>query len=95
MPLFAVYAKDGTDGVTRRDENRNAHVAYIQSADADGRIEFSGPLKDETGTSIGVLIVFEADDLTAAQKWVDADPYVVAGVYASIELHAIRKVFPK
>ncbi len=95
MPLFVEYTKDGADGARRRDENRDAHVAYVGSANEDGRIVFSGPLKNEAGTSIGVVIIFQAADLAGARQWVDGDPYVAGGVYASVEVHPVKKVFPQ
>ena len=94
MPLFVEYTKDGADGPRRRDANRDAHVAYIRSANDAGTIVFSGPLKDEAGTSIGVVIIFEAADLAGARQWVDGDPYVAGGVYASVEVHPVKKAFP-
>ena len=95
MPLFVEYTKDGADGAARRNANRDAHVAYVQSANDDGKIVFSGPLKDEAGTSIGVVIIFEAADLASARRWVDGDPYVAGGVYASIDVYPVTKVFPQ
>ena len=94
MPLFVEYAKDGADGAARRNANRDAHVAHIQAANEAGKIAFSGPLKDEAGASIGVVILFEAADLAGARQWVDEDPYVAGGVYATIEVHPVKKVFP-
>ncbi len=94
MPLFVEYTKDGPDGAQRRDANRDVHVAYVQAANDAGKIVFSGPLKDAAGTSIGVVIIFEAADLSGARQWVDRDPYVAGGVYASVEVHPVKKVFP-
>jgi hypothetical protein len=42
----------------------------------------------------GSLVVAEFEDLDAARTWADADPYVAAGVYRSVEVKPFIKVFP-
>lgn len=38
----------------------------------------------------GTLLIVEADDLAAVRAFVDADPYVAAGVYARIDIRPWR-----
>ena len=42
----------------------------------------------------GSLVVAEFSDLQAAQAWADADPYVLAGVYAEVQVKPFIKVMP-
>jgi uncharacterized protein YciI len=42
----------------------------------------------------GSLIVAEFSSLEAAQAWADADPYIVAGVYAKVMVKPFKKVLP-
>jgi uncharacterized protein YciI len=42
----------------------------------------------------GSLVVAEFDSLQDAQNWADADPYVEAGVYASVKVKPFKKVLP-
>ena len=42
----------------------------------------------------GSLIVAEFASLADARGWADADPYVAAGVYASVEVRPFRLVLP-
>jgi uncharacterized protein YciI len=42
----------------------------------------------------GSLVVAEFDSLQDAQSWADADPYVEAGVYASVKVKPFKKVLP-
>lgn len=96
MALFAVIGHDGPDGTARRDEHRAAHVAYIEALDRAGRVTFAGPLKSDDGAlSTGVVILLEAESLDEARRTVDEDPYVQGGVYTSLQVSPIRKVFPK
>ena len=39
-------------------------------------------------------MVAEFDDLASAQAWADADPYMIAGVYASVTVKPFKKVLP-
>ena len=42
----------------------------------------------------GSLIVAEFDSLAEAKAWADADPYLAAGVYASVDVRPFRHVLP-
>ena len=96
MALFAVIGHDGPDGTARRNQHRDAHVAYIEALDKAGRITFAGPIKSEDGvTSTGVVILLEAESLADAQRTVHEDPYVIGGVYEILTVAPVRKVFPR
>jgi uncharacterized protein YciI len=40
------------------------------------------------------LVIAEFDSLESAQSWADADPYVEAGVYASVNVKPFKRVLP-
>ena len=42
----------------------------------------------------GSLIVAEFESLEDARAWADADPYVIAGVYESVEVTPFIRVLP-
>ena len=52
----------------------------------------AGPFLDTDGQMCGSLIVLDVDDMAAAQTWADNDPYNKAGLFASMELTAWKKV---
>jgi uncharacterized protein YciI len=54
-------------------------------------VRFAGPLL-EGGSTVGSVVVFEAESLAAAQRFAAADPYVVHGVFASHELRETKDV---
>lgn len=96
MALFAVIGHDGIDGTERRNEHREAHVAFIEALDKAGRITFAGPMKSEDGArSVGVVVLLEAASLDEAKKVAHEDPYVIGGVYEVLSVVPVRKVFPK
>ena len=95
MPLFVMIGHDTPDGAPVRDRHRADHLAHVNALDDQGRIAFAGPIRNDAGdASVGAVIVFEADDLAAARKVVDADPYVVGGVFESLKVAPFKRVLP-
>jgi len=94
MKLFVYIGHDGPQGTELRKSVRDRHIAYIKTLDDAGRIRFAGPLRDEAGNPCGSLIVFEAENFSAAQAVAANDPYAVEGVFASVAVHGSQAVFP-
>ena len=96
MALFVFIGHDGPDGTAKRDQYRAAHVAALDKLDAEGRIAFAGPIRDDANTpSVGAVIVLDAETLDAAKKLMAHDPFVVGGVFASYSVHPFRQAYPK
>ena len=85
----ALMTKDKSGALQTRVDNRDAHLAYIKST---GVVEMAGPFLNTVGQMCGSLIVLDVDDMAAAQAWADNDPYNKAGLFASVELTAWKKV---
>ncbi len=66
-----------------------AHAARLQELLDQGTLILAGPTLGATNTGIGV---FEAPDEAAAQRLVDEDPVVVAGICRG-ELRSFRASF--
>jgi hypothetical protein len=49
-----------------------------------------GPLCDEQGRRAGMLMVFEVDDRTKAEAFIESSPYVQAGLYDHYDLFEYR-----
>ncbi|MFC3627731.1 YciI family protein [Vogesella amnigena] len=98
--LYAITGQDVPDSLTQRLAARPAHLERLQALQAAGRLLLAGPFpaidSNDPGPAgfSGSLIVAEFDSLEAAQQWADADPYVAAGVYASVSVKPFRKVLP-
>lgn len=88
MPLFAVICRDKPDSLALRQENRAAHLDYI---DRTGAVALAGPLIED-GAMAGSLIVLDLPDLAAAQGWAEGDPYAQAGLFARVEINEWKKV---
>ena len=98
--LYAILGTDVPDSLERRRANRSEHLARLVALREAGRLVLGGPLpaidSPDPGPNgfTGSLIVAEFASLEAAQLWADADPYLVAGVYASVAVRPFLKVLP-
>jgi uncharacterized protein YciI len=97
---YAIVGTDVPNSLEKRLGARPAHVARLQQLQAEGRMLLAGPFPaidaEDPGSAgfTGSLIVAEFASLAEAQAWADADPYVAAGVYASVSVKPFRKVLP-
>lgn len=87
--LIALIAKDKDGALQTRKDNRDAHLAYI---DSTGVVVQAGPFLDAEGGMCGSLVILDVADMEAAQEWAAHDPYAKAGLFASVELIQWKKV---
>jgi uncharacterized protein YciI len=82
-----------SDVLERRAPHRDAHLALIQQWSEDGPLAVGGALGDPPH---GALIAFETEDRAKVEEFVDADPYVAAGLVSkyTIEPWAIVAARP-
>ena len=98
--LYAIIAQDIENSLTKRMEARPDHVTRLNQLKDEGRLILAGPHPaidvSEPGEAgfTGSLIVADFEDLQQAREWADADPYVAAGVYASVVVKPFNKVLP-
>ena len=100
MMWYVINGTDTEDSLERRLSARAAHVARLQQLQDEGRLLLAGPYpavdSNDPGPAgfTGSLIVAEFDSFEDAQTWAKADPYVEAGVFASVDVKPFRKVLP-
>jgi uncharacterized protein len=87
--LIALIARDKPGALQIRKDNRDAHLAYIESS---GVVSQAGPLLDDAGEMAGSLVVLDVADMAKAEDWAANDPYAKAGLFAKVELIAWKKV---
>jgi uncharacterized protein YciI len=98
--LYAIVGQDLPDSLNLRLAARPAHVDRLHTLQQAGRLLLAGPFpaidSNDPGAAgfSGSLIVAEFDSLDDARAWADADPYVAAGVYASVSVKPFKKVLP-
>lgn len=96
--LYMIQGNDIPGTLDKRLAARPAHLERLQALAAAGRLVLAGPCpaidSPDPGPAgfSGSLIVAEFSSLADAQAWADADPYVVAGVYAEVVVKPFKKV---
>ncbi|HIJ85634.1 MAG: YCII-related protein [Magnetococcales bacterium] len=94
--LFAIVGEDVPDSLHKRLSVRPAHLERLEKLQQAGRLVLAGPFPREGGEGFsGSLIVAGFASLEEAKTWGSADPYVKAGVYASVTVKPFKKVFPQ
>ena len=98
--LYMIMAEDVPESLERRLAARPRHVERLNALKDAGRLLLAGPNPaidsadpGPAGFS-GSLIIAEFDDLAQARAWADDDPYVEAGVYATVMVKPFKKVLP-
>ena len=97
---YAITGTDVENSLDKRKAARPAHLARLQKLLEEGRLLLAGPFPaidaEDPGPAgfSGSLIIAEFDDLEAARKWADADPYRVAGVFREVTVRPFRQTLP-
>ena len=77
-----------------RDEVRPIHREYL--AKLSDRMAFCGPLTSEDGqTTVGSLLAIDFPSRTAAEAWIAAEPFTMAGVYEKPIIHVFHNKWPQ
>lgn len=99
--LYTIVGNDVENSLPLRKRAREAHLERLQALQDAGRLVLAGPNPAidsnepaDAGFS-GSVIVAEFASLGEAQAWADADPYIAAGVYASVAVKPFKQVFPR
>jgi uncharacterized protein YciI len=87
MPYFVVHALDASGKEEARAANRPAHRDRLRRHDHPLAVRVGGPLLDDDGRMCGTMLVIEADSRKAVENYIAGDPYALAGVYGTVEIH--------
>ncbi|RYE85442.1 MAG: YciI family protein [Hyphomicrobiales bacterium] len=80
--LYALIANDKPDG--KRMEVRPDHLAYL--ATLGDKLVLAGPFLDADGNMNGSFMVVAAETQAEAESIFARDPFMVRGVFESIEI---------
>jgi hypothetical protein len=98
--LYVIIGRDIAHSLDLRRAARPAHVDRLKALLAEGRLAIAGPMpaidSPDPGPAgySGSAIIAEFPSLEAARAWADTDPYLLAGVYASVEVSPYVQVLP-
>lgn len=84
MATFAMYCTDKADTAQKRLDARDTHFAHIENILDDIRV--AGPLNAADGTTIGSLLIVEAENEDAARALLEQDPYFSADIWSDIRI---------
>lgn len=97
MQWFMIFAQDRVDSLPLRITNREAHRARLDALQAENRILTAGPLpivpSDPDQGFSGSLILAAFETLADAKAWAEEDPFMIAGVYESVDVRPYKPVF--
>lgn len=97
---YAIISEDTENSLAKRLTARPAHLARLEALKTQGRLLLAGPHpaidSENPGDAgfTGSLVIAEFDTLQDARHWADEDPYITAGVYASVTVKPFKKVLP-
>lgn len=97
---YLIHGVDHPNSLEGRKTARPAHLARLELLRDQGRLKLAGPLPaidaEDPGPAgfTGSVIVAEFGSLEEARAWADADPYVVAEVYARVDVRPFKPVLP-
>jgi uncharacterized protein len=97
---YVIIGHDREDSLSARQSVRPAHLARLQALLDEGRLMVAGPCpRDDApvpgpaGIS-GSVVIAEFESLQAAETWAQADPYVEAGIFESVEVRPFIQALP-
>ena len=97
---YAIVSTDVENSLPLRVSARPAHIERLKQLNTENRLLLAGPNpaieNEDPGEAgfTGSVVIAEFNSLADAQAWADADPYVAAGVYASVSVKPFKKVLP-
>lgn len=99
--LYSIICVDVENSLDKRLSVRPHHLQRLEALQNEGRLVLAGPHPaidaenpGEAGFT-GSLIVAEFDSQSEAEAWAAEDPYIHAGVYATVSIKPFKKVFPQ
>ena len=84
--LYAIICHDKPDSFALRNDQRPAHLTYLEGF----RIPAAGPFLDDQERMVGSLIILEAASQADAERFAANDPYAKAGLFGSVEIKPWR-----
>ncbi|MDC0609667.1 YciI family protein [Vibrio sp.] len=96
---YVIFSQDIENSLEKRMSVRPKHLERLQTLKDEGRLLTAGPMPaidsenpGEAGFT-GSTVIADFNSLEEAKSWADADPYVEAGVYASVVVKPYKQVF--
>ena len=82
--LFALICTDKVNSLDLRQKSRPDHLKFLESLGSS--LKAAGPFTDDEGSPTGSLVMIEAVNRSAIAEIAARDPYVIAGLFSSVEI---------
>jgi len=98
--LYSIVGIDVENSLQARLAARPEHVKRLKQLVSQGKLIVAGPNpaidSSDPGDAgfTGSIIIAEFNSLQDAQDWADADPYILGGVYDSVEVKPFNQALP-
>ena len=98
--LYSIVGIDVENSLKARLAARPDHVERLKQLVSQGRLVLAGPNpaidSSDPGDAgfTGSIIMAEFNSLQDAQDWADEDPYILGGVYDSVEVKPFNQALP-
>jgi len=98
--LYSIVGTDVENSLKARLAARPDHVGRLKQLVDQGRLVLAGPNpaidSSDPGKAgfTGSIIIAEFDSLEDARNWADQDPYLLTGVYVSVEVKPFIQALP-
>ena len=100
MMLYSIVGTDVENSLQARLAARPDHVGRLKQLVDQGRLILAGPNpaidSSDPGDAgfTGSIIIAEFSSLQEARDWADQDPYLLTGVYDSVEVKPFNQALP-
>ncbi|GAB3769242.1 YciI family protein [Spirosoma horti] len=90
---YIVHAYDHTDpgALDRRMAVRPAHLTYVRQLKEKGQFVLGGALLNPEQIMIGSMLILDLDTEADLQQYLKTDPYVVEGVWETLDVKPFRQ----
>ncbi len=98
--LYSIVGTDIENSLEARLAVRPEHVNRLNVLKDQGRLVLAGPNpaidSEDPGQAgfSGSIVIAEFETIEAAKSWADQDPYILTGVYQSVEVKPFKQVLP-
>lgn len=86
MAYFVLIGRDHAGLLELRKSLRPAHQAHFFTPQPDCRAVAGGPVLGDDGEMNGSLLVFDAADRAAVERFFLNDPYNLGGLFETVEI---------
>jgi uncharacterized protein YciI len=91
---FLIVAHDfrDPDALSRRMQQRVAHLDGVRKMKAEGTFLDGGAMLDDEGRMIGSMVLVEFASRSEVDDWLARDPYVTGQVWEHITVRPFKRV---